>query len=89
VPAIFDWSDLGTWGSVFTHVEKDELGNGKIGKILTVNSSRNMIRISEGKEAVVVGLENFIVIEANNKLLVAPLEKEQQIKEWVADLNKI
>lgn len=89
VPAIFDWSDLGTWGSVFTHVEKDQSNNGKIGKILTRNSENNMIRISEEKQAVVVGLNNYIVIEANNKLLIAPMQQEQQIKEWVGELNQI
>jgi mannose-1-phosphate guanylyltransferase len=89
VSAIFDWSDLGTWGSVFTHVEKDNSGNGKIGKIMALDSTNNMIRISENKEAVVVGLENFIVIEANDKLLIAPMEKEQEIKTWVAELKKI
>jgi mannose-1-phosphate guanylyltransferase len=89
VPAIFDWSDLGTWGSVFTHVEKDEANNGKIGKILALNSENNMIRISEEKQAVVVGLNNYIVIEANDKLLIAPMQQEQQIKEWVGELNRI
>ncbi len=89
VPANFDWSDLGTWGSVYTHVEKDLSGNGKIGKILTLGSAHNMIRISENKEAVIVGLENFIVIEANDKLLIAPMEQEQEIKTWVAELKKI
>ncbi len=89
VPAIFDWSDLGTWGSVFTHVEKDDQGNGKIGHILSVDSKDNMIRISEQKEAVVVGLNKFIVIEANDKLLIAPMEQEQEIKAWVADLSKL
>lgn len=89
VSAIFDWSDLGTWGSVFTHVNKDHHGNGKIGKVLALDSKDNMIRISENKEAVVVGLDNFIVIEANDKLLIAPMQKEQEIKEWVAQLAKI
>lgn len=89
VPAIFDWSDLGTWGSVYTHVNKDEKGNGKIGKVLTVGSSNSMIRISENKEAVVVGLENFIVIEANDKLLIAPMEQEQEIKAWVGELKSL
>lgn len=87
VSAIFDWSDLGTWGSVYTHVDKDKENNGKIGEVLTVESSNNMIRISENKKAIVVGLDNFIVIEANDKLLIAPMNKEQEIKTWVGKLE--
>jgi mannose-1-phosphate guanylyltransferase len=89
VPALFDWSDLGTWGSVYTHVAKDDQENGKIGRVLALDCSGNMIRISENKEAVIVGLKDYIVIEANDKLLIAPMNREQQIKEWVASLNQL
>jgi len=89
VPASFDWSDLGTWGSVYTHVEKDAHDNAKIGEVLTQDSANCMIRISPHKQAIVVGLNGYVVIEASNKLLIAPLKEEQSIKEWVAQLNKI
>lgn len=89
VSAIFDWSDLGTWGSVYTHVAKDDHENGKIGRVLSLDCAGNMIRVSENKEAVIVGLKDYIVIEANDKLLIAPLKQEQQIKEWVAALGKL
>lgn len=88
VLASFDWSDLGTWGSIYTHVQKDDKQNGKIGSIFTENSSNCMMRISPEKQAVVVGLDGFVVIEANDKLLIAPLKDEQRIKEWVAELSK-
>jgi hypothetical protein len=47
-----------------------------------------MIRISPEKQAIVVGLNDYVVIEANDKLLIAPLKEEQKIKEWVAELSK-
>jgi len=87
VQATFDWSDLGTWGSVYTHLPKDTAQNGLIGKIYAENTSNCVIRISEDKEAIVVGLDDFIVIEANNRLLIAPKKEEQSIKEWVAKLK--
>jgi mannose-1-phosphate guanylyltransferase len=88
VLASFDWSDLGTWGSVYTHVQKDENKNGKIGAVFTENSSNCMMRISPETKAIVVGLDGYVVIEANDKLLIAPLKEEQKIKEWVAELSK-
>ncbi len=88
VLATFDWSDLGTWGSVYTHVEKDNSNNAKIGAIYTEQSANCMMRISPNKKAVVVGLDGYVVIEANDNLLIAPLKEEQKIKEWVAQLAK-
>lgn len=87
VQATFDWSDLGTWGSVYTHLPKDAAQNGRIGKIYTENTSNSVIRISDYKEAIVVGLDDYIVIEANNRLLIAPKKEEQSIKEWVSKLK--
>jgi RNase P/RNase MRP subunit p29 len=47
-----------------------------------------MIRVSPETKAIVVGLEGYVVIEANDQLLIAPLKEEQRIKEWVAELSK-
>jgi mannose-1-phosphate guanylyltransferase len=88
VLAQFDWSDLGTWGSVYTHVQKDTRKNAKIGSVFTDDTSNCMIRVSPETKAIVVGLEGYVVIEANDQLLIAPLKDEQKIKEWVAELSK-
>ena len=43
IPADFGWSDIGTWGSLFTHAKKDENGNAKRGKVVSVDNKNTII----------------------------------------------
>ena len=87
IPADFGWSDIGTWGSLFTHAKKDENGNAKRGKVVSVDNRNTIINIEEGTEAVVEGLENYLVAFRDHSLLVCKLHDEQQIKVWIEGLK--
>jgi mannose-1-phosphate guanylyltransferase len=86
-PADFGWSDIGTWGSLFTHAKKDENGNAKRGKVVSVDNKNTIINIEEGIEAVVEGLEDYLVAFRDHSLLVCKLHDEQQIKVWIEGLK--
>ncbi|MCX7986101.1 MAG: mannose-1-phosphate guanylyltransferase [Bacteroidales bacterium] len=84
----FGWSDLGTWGSIFEHLQKDENGNHlSHRKILTYNSSRNIIRSDNDKCVVVEGLDDYIVVDTSNVLLICSLKNEQMIRQYVNDVK--
>ena len=87
IPADFGWSDIGTWGSLFTHAKKDEQGNAKRGKVVSVDNRNTIINIEEGTEAVVEGLEDYLVAYRDHSLLVCRLHDEQQIKVWIEELK--
>ena len=87
IPADFGWSDIGTWGSLFTHAKKDENGNALRGKVVSVNNKNTIINIEEGYEAVVEGLEDYLVAYRDHSLLVCKLHDEQQIKIWIEGLK--
>ena len=87
IPADFGWSDIGTWGSLFTHAKKDEAGNAKRGKVVSVDNKNTIINIEEGTEAVVEGLEDYLVAYRDHSLLVCKLHDEQQIKVWIEGLK--
>ena len=87
IPADFGWSDIGTWGSLFTHAKKDENGNAKRGKVVSVDNRNTIINIEEGTEAVVHGLEDYLVAYRDHSLLVCKLHDEQQIKIWIERLK--
>ena len=87
IPADFGWSDIGTWGSLFTHAKKDENGNAKHGKVVSVDNKNTIINIEEGTEAVVEGLEDYLVAFRDHSLLVCRLKDEQQIKVWIEGLK--
>ncbi len=85
LPASFDWNDLGTWGSLYDKLDKDELGNAVVnGKLLDIDSTGNMVRLPKNKIAVIEGLEDYIIVDKEDILLIVPKAKEQDIKEIVA-----
>ena len=86
IPADFGWSDIGTWGSLFTHAKKDNNGNALRGKVVSVDNKNTIINIEEGTEAVVEGLEDYLVAYRDHSLLVCKLLDEQQIKVWIEGL---
>lgn len=87
IPADFGWSDIGTWGSLFTHAKKDEAGNALRGNVVSVDNRNTIINIEEGTEAVVEGLEDYLVAYRDHSLLVCRLHDEQQIKVWIEKLK--
>ncbi len=85
--ADFGWADLGTWGSLFDIARKDEQDNAALkSRALLYESTGNVIALDNpGKLAVIQGLHDYIVAEADNVLLIYKKEDEQRIKQFVAD----
>ena len=88
-PADFGWSDLGTWGSLYTHLDLDENRNAVQGsKVMLYDSSDNIIKVPNDKVIVMQGMNGYIVVENEGTLLICKKENEQQIKQFVADIKK-
>ena len=81
LPATFDWNDLGTWGSLYDKLDKDEDNNAVVNaRTLTEDASGNMIRTKGNKVVVVDGLQDYIIVDKDDVLLIFPKKKEQDIK---------
>ena len=79
------WSDLGSWGSVMTHLQADEDGNTVVGGDVRLFDCRNTLVHTAGEKTVVVeGLDGYIVSESQGRLLICRLREEQHIKEYSA-----
>lgn len=89
LPATFDWNDLGTWGSLYEKLPKDEHENAMVnGKLFVENATNNIIRTNPNKMVVIGGLEDFIIVDKDDVLLIYPKKKEQDIKQVVAKINE-
>lgn len=84
----FGWSDLGTWGSLYEQLKKDENQNVVSGKHILLYDCKNaFIQIPKDKIAVVQGLNNVIVVEKDNVLLICSKDQEQMIRTFVNDVK--
>jgi mannose-1-phosphate guanylyltransferase len=88
ISADIGWSDLGTWGSIYTHLPLDEKGNAVVGKqVMLYDAKNNIINVPHDKLVVLQGLDDYIVVESDDILLVCKKEDEQKIKQFVADIK--
>ena len=86
MPSDFGWSDLGTWGSLYDLSEKDDAENVTLHcDAIYYDSHGNIVTLPAGHLAVIQGLEDSIVAEANGVLLICKREDEQRIRQFYMD----
>ena len=84
IPGDFGWSDVGTWGSLWTLLPHDENGNAIVGENVHLNDCKGCIVHAPGASSVVLqGLNDCIVVERDGRLLICKLSEEQRIKDFV------
>jgi mannose-1-phosphate guanylyltransferase len=81
----FDWSDLGTWKSLYENSTKDDNQNVITGKMLLYDTKNCIIKTPKDKLVAIQGLDNYIVAEFDDVLLICQKDQEQRVKEFVAD----
>lgn len=82
LPAKFDWNDLGTWGSLYEKLPKDDQNNAIVrANTILIDSKNNIIQTDDDKCIVVSNLSNFIIVDKGKTLIIVPKEKEQEIKQ--------
>jgi mannose-1-phosphate guanylyltransferase len=89
IPADFGWSDLGTWNSAWDNMEKDYFGNAVVGKqVMVVDANNCVVHVPDQKLVLLQGLRDYIIVDTADALLICKKEKEQQIKEYVAEVKR-
>jgi mannose-1-phosphate guanylyltransferase len=89
IPASFAWSDLGTWNSAWENMEKDYFHNAVAGNyVMVVDAKNTMVHVPDNKLVLLQGLEDYIVVDTKDVLLICKKEKEQEIKEYVAEIKR-
>lgn len=90
IPAEFGWSDLGTWGSLHSTLEKDLYQNA-FGNAQVIASDTNncLIQVPDNKLVVVKDLNDFMIIDQDDVLLIYPKSKEQEIKQLTGKVKEM
>jgi mannose-1-phosphate guanylyltransferase len=89
IPASFGWSDLGTWNSAWENMEKDYLENAVAGDhVIVFDATRNVVNVNDEKLVVIQGLDDYIVADTRDVLLICKKDKEQEIKDYVAEVKR-
>jgi mannose-1-phosphate guanylyltransferase / mannose-6-phosphate isomerase len=87
VPLDADWSDVGSWASLFDALPADEDGNVLQGDVLVYDTHDCYVH-SSSRLVAAVAMDDHIIVETKDAVLVAPKERVQDVKELVAKLKK-
>jgi mannose-1-phosphate guanylyltransferase len=89
IPSSFGWSDLGTWASAYENLDRDYLDNAVTGSnVVIIDATKNMVHADNKRLLVLQGLDDFIVVDTKDVLLICKKEKEQDIKDYVAEIKR-
>ena len=83
----FDWSDIGSWDTLYDYLSKDEEDNISFGNNLLHESSGNLIYGSKDL-TVLSNIKDMVVISTDDVTLVIPREKAQSIKNIIKKIDK-
>lgn len=84
----FDWSDLGSWVSIYEHGKKDEAGNVIRENVMTYDVHNSLIIGKEDKLIVVQGLDKYVVVDTKESLLICERDNKTVLKQAIADIKK-
>lgn len=87
VPLNAQWSDLGSWESLWDVLDKDERGNVCAGDVIT-NDCDNSLFFSETRLVAAVGVKNLVVVDTDDALLVIDKANTQNVKHIVEQLKQ-
>lgn len=87
IPSNIDWSDVGSFDSLYEELEKDSNGNTINPSHISIDSKNNLIYGNERKIAT-VDIEDTIVVDTGDALLISKKGSSQKVKEVVKEVRK-
>jgi mannose-1-phosphate guanylyltransferase len=85
-----DWSDVGSWDSLFEVLPQDGSGNVSVNcDHLQLNTKNSMIYSTGKKLIATIGVEELIIIETGDALLVCRRDQAQQVRQVIERLKEL
>lgn len=81
------WSDVGSWNAVAELSSADESGNRINGQGITVQSHNTYINAPH-RPVIALGTSNLVIVDTSDAVLVASVDKVEEVKQVVALLKK-
>jgi mannose-1-phosphate guanylyltransferase/mannose-6-phosphate isomerase len=87
VPFKGAWSDVGSWNAVASLTPEDQAGNRISGQGMAVQSNNTYINAPH-RPVIALGTSNLVIVDTPDAVLVASVDKVEQVKDVVAALKK-
>lgn len=88
IAADIGWSDVGSWDALWAIREQDDKGNSYHGAVADLDGSGNLIYVDGGPPVAAIGVSNSIIVSTPDGILVAPLNRSQDVKRVVEKIRQ-
>jgi mannose-1-phosphate guanylyltransferase len=84
-----EWSDVGSWDSLFGVLLPDEHGNVVVNsKDMLLDTSDTLVYSTSKKLIVTIGLEDVIIVDSKDAILVCRRDQAQQVRQVIENLKR-
>ena len=87
MPLDAGWSDIGSWSALWEVLPHDDAGNATRGDVILEDVSGSYIH-SEGRLVAALGLRDYVVVDTDDAVMVAPKDRVQEVKTLVAKIRE-
>lgn len=87
IPIDVGWDDVGSYQSLLGAVAKDSAGNHIAGEVIARDVTGSFIR-ANSRVVAVVGLDDVVVVETPDAVLVAPLQRSQDVRDLARRIER-
>jgi mannose-1-phosphate guanylyltransferase len=87
LPSDFDWSDIGSWKSLYDFLPKDADSNVLVGDVIA-QETRNCFVMAYERLIATNRLQNLVVVETPDSIFVSDLDSSRDVKSIVAELKQ-
>jgi mannose-1-phosphate guanylyltransferase/mannose-6-phosphate isomerase len=88
VPLDANWSDIGSWKTLYNISQKDKNGNVTKGDV-TVKDTFNSYIYTNNHMVTTIGVDNLIVVNTDDATLIASIDKVAEVKSIVEELQSL
>lgn len=86
IPVDYGWSDVGGWKALYEISKKDSSNNVVNCRNISLDSSGNYI--NSKKYVAMIGVNNLVIVDTEDVLLIANMDKSENVKDIVSALEK-
>jgi mannose-1-phosphate guanylyltransferase len=84
-----EWSDVGSWDSLFDVMLPDEHGNVAVNsEHMAMDTRDTLVYSTSNKLMVTIGVEDLIVVDSGDALLVCRRDQAQQVRQVIENLKR-
>lgn len=87
VPLTVQWSDLGSWESLYQEGEKDSHKNAITGDVIAEDTEGCYLN-AQHRLLAALGVRDLVIVETQDAVLVVPRQRAQEVKKIVARLQR-